>query len=293
MEYVLLSAPMHINWNYTYKCNFNCMHCYSRTRTDSKDLDTKSRIIIAKNIVKNKVFNVNLGGGEPRLCDDCLDIIDLLSSNNIRVNLSSNGWKTDKKTVRDMKKAGLGGVSISIDHIEPEIHDSIRNMPGSLFEVYESINHYIENEIDVTISTTITTQNIDCLEKIMTKSKAIGAKGIDLKRLKMTGNAKERRDLELNAEQVNRLYEIVREHKSDSKFRINLVYGETRIPNLDAGCPCGKTSLAILNNGDISPCVYNPYVIGNAITDDIHDIWCYSKELNYMREHFSCMGLRR
>ena len=33
-EYPLMSGPLAINWNYSYKCQLNCSHCYSRNRNE-------------------------------------------------------------------------------------------------------------------------------------------------------------------------------------------------------------------------------------------------------------------
>lgn len=282
---------MHVNWNFTYKCIFNCEHCYSRTRTDVTEISLEDKLKVAQNLVRNKVFNVNLGGGEPLLSQDCLPVIRYLSSNGIRVNLSTNGWKATNDMAKELKSAGLGGVAISIDHIDSNSHDMNRNMPGSLCEAYKAVEIYSNAGIDVYFSTTITSNNFDCIESIIQKGVSLGIKGIDLKRLKTMGNAHRRSDLELTPSQVNVLYQNVAKWKQDYPLSINLVYGTKRIPNIDSGCPCGKTSLAIMSNGDISPCVYNVRVIGNAVTDDIHDVWCTSPQLKYLRENFSCLGL--
>ena len=291
MEYVLLGAPMHVNWNFTYLCNFNCIHCYSRSRTDMDELPLEDKIKIANNIIRNNIFNVNLGGGEPLLSEDCFEIIKLLSSNNVHVNLSTNGWKTSMDAIKRLKEAGLGGVAVSIDHIDPAIHDSGRNREGSLSEVYKSIEKYISVGIKVIVSTTITSRNFDVLENILQKCVELGVSGIDFKRLKTTGNALNKPELVLNDEQVDLLYKNIVKWKKEFPLNINFVYNETRIPNVDAGCPCGKTSIAIMCNGDISPCVYNVILLGNAINDDLHEIWCNSPKLNYLRQNFKCVGL--
>lgn len=291
MDNILLGAPMYINWNYTYKCNFNCIHCYSRTRTDIKELSLENKLRIAENIARNKVFNVNLGGGEPLICEDCFQIIEYLASKNVCVNLSTNGWKLSKETILKLKKVGLRGVSISIDHIVESIHDTIRNKPNSLKEACRSIKRCVTSGIRVYISTTITSQNYDVLENIIKLGVSLGVYGIDLKRLKTMGNAYSRNDLEITVDQRNKLYSDIKLWKEKYSLNINLVYGSDRIEGIDAGCPCGKTSLAIMCNGNISPCVYNTYKLGNAIYDDLHEIWCNSEALNYLRNHFSCLGL--
>lgn len=290
-DYVLLRTPMYVNWNYTYKCNFHCIHCYSRDREDLKDLTTEEKMTVAQNLVRNKVFNVNLGGGEPILCEDCVDIIRYMATNHINVNLSTNGWKTSADKIEELKKAGLNGVFISLDHIIPQKHDAIRNREGSFYEACESIKKYVDAHIKVNLSTVITSENFDVLEELINFGSELGVTGIDLKRLKTAGNAKAHHELEISEAQRDEMVQKIPCWKEKYPININLVYGTKRIKNVDAGCPCGKTSLAILCNGDISPCVYNVKSIGNALVDDIGKVWREDPFLSYFRSNFECLGM--
>lgn len=291
MNNLLLSSPMFVNWNYTYKCNFNCNHCYSRDRLGLMDLSYQQRIIIADNLIRNKVFTVNLGGGEPLLCDDCYDIIKYLRSHKTKVNLSTNGWKISDESILRLKEVDLSGVYISLDNINPEKHDELRNKKGSFEEACSAIQRFSKAGINVNISTVITKDNFHNLKSLIDYCYRLGAQGLNLKRLKTMGNAREMSDKDLSVEQVNILYQQIPIWKREYPNVISLIYGAKCLPGIDSGCPCGKTALAIMCNGDISPCVYNIRVVGNALVDDIHDVWVNSKELNFLRTHFECMGL--
>ncbi len=291
MNNLLLRSPMFVNWNYTYRCNFNCNHCYSRDRMDLEELSFRQKIIIADNLIRNKVFSVNLGGGEPLLCEDCYDIIKYLRTNNVNVNVSTNGWKISDECINLLKKMDLSGVSISLDNICPEKHDELRNKKGSFDEASDAIQRFANAGIFVHISTVITQDNFYSLKPLIDYSYKLGARGINFKRLKTMGNARNMSGKDLTSEQVRVLYEQIPIWKKEYPNVISMVYGPKCIPGLDSGCPCGKTALAIMCNGDISPCVYNIAVVGNALVDDIHDVWVNSKELNYLRTHFECMGL--
>lgn len=288
---LLLNNPMFVNWNYTYKCNFNCNHCYSRNRIDLKELSFHEKILIAENLIRNKVFSVNLGGGEPLLCEDCCDIIKLLSDNHIRVNVSTNGWGISSEYIQKLKDYGLHGVSVSIDSVNSNKHDSLRNKKGSFDEACRSIQKFSKAGLLVYLSTVITQDNFDELESIIKLGKSLGASGVDFKRLKISGKAVTMQHKDISPEQLQLLYKQVPMWRENFLIGINLVYGAIRVPGIDAGCPCGKTALAIMCNGDISPCVYNIHIVGNALIDDIHDVWVNSKDLNYLRSHFECMGL--
>lgn len=291
MDYPIIFAPLHVNWNFTYQCNFNCEHCYSRTRNLISEMTLSEKKDVAHNLIDSRVFNVNLGGGEPLLSDDCFEIIQMLSSQNICVNLSSNGWNIQPKTVSDLKDTGLYGVAISIDHTNPSIHDSVRRQNGSYESAVEAMRLFVASDIHVMISTTITSHNFDVLEDILQLGEQLGVDSVDFKRLKTMGNAQDRLDLEISEVQRDLLYTKTPIWKKRYPMKINLVYGTKRLPDIDSGCPCGKTSICIMDNGDIAPCVYNTVVIGNALKDSIHDIWCNSPFLKHFRENYECMGL--
>lgn len=290
MNKLLLNSPMFVNWNYTYKCNFNCNHCYSRDRIDLEELSFQQKLIIADNLIRNKVFSVNLGGGEPLLCDDCFDIIQYFRKHKVNVNLSTNGWKISNDSINRLKKIDLSGVSISLDSCCPEKHDNLRNKKGSFEEACSAMQRFADLGIFVYVSTVITQDNFYELKSIIEHCQEFGVQGVALKRLKTMGNASEMKNKDLTLEQQRLLYEQIPIWKKEYPMSINLVYGAKQITGIDAGCPCGKSALAIMCNGDISPCVYNIHVIGNALVDDIHDVWVNSKELNYLRTHFECMG---
>ena len=47
-----------------------------------------------------------------------------------------------------------------------------------------------------------------------------------------------------------------------------------------------------MTDAHVGEFVYNvTSILGNAIYDDLSDIWINSKELKYLRENFKCMGL--
>lgn len=290
MPLFIPNSPMHVNWNITYSCSFNCNHCYSRTRQQI-ELCLLDKIRVANNIIKNEIFVVNLGGGEPLLSPDVFEIISLLSCNNVFVNLSTNGWNITDEIINSLVSSGLGGISISIDHIEADKHDANRNHHGSFLCALEAINKFVNAKIPITLSTTITKANFDVLESIISLATNVGCKGVDFKRLKTTGNARDMQGASLNAKQEHELFESIPLWKSKFPIGINLTYGTTRIPDIDAGCPCGKTSIGIMPDGGIAPCVYSDLVIGNATTDDIGELWRNSKYFDQLRKNNSCMGL--
>lgn len=293
MKRKIMNTPSAINWNYTYKCNLNCIHCYSRTRDRNDDASWEDKLKIANNIIKNNVFAVNLGGGEPIFLDDCFDIIKYLRNYGVFVSLSTNGMAVDNDKADRLAEARLSSVAISMDNTDSDKHNLMRGNDNSFQSALNATKMFVDRGINVVFSTVITSQNYDDLDNIVKLASDCGCKGVSFKRLKIMGNAIDNKQLALDKEQEGGLYEKVKGFKNDyNSLDVNLVYSPDGFETIDDGCPCGWSALAIIPNGDIYPCVYNNIsCLGNAIKDDIGDIWRKSEELNYMRENFSCMGL--
>ena len=67
-----LSAPVSLQWELTPFCNERCIHCYNYWRTDTlgeKLITTPDTLAVldkvSSEIVRNKIFNVTVTGGEP------------------------------------------------------------------------------------------------------------------------------------------------------------------------------------------------------------------------------------
>jgi MoaA/NifB/PqqE/SkfB family radical SAM enzyme len=286
-----MRAPFHINWNITYHCAFNCRHCYSRERAKLEELDIRGKLQVAKNICDSRVFSVNLGGGEPLCSDDTLPIIRYLADNNVITALSSNGWDIGDTEVQELKGVGLATVYLSLDDIRQQEHDKLRGQPGSYASCLKAAELFANNGIDVVFSVVLTSLNYSVLEGMIRLAEEYDCAGIEFKRLKLYGNAADCYELELNEEQRVTLFENIARWKAQYAVPVFLVYGAKPVEGIDAGCPCGKTSLCILADGSIAPCVYNPQIIGNATVDSIADLWVKSAQLKRLRENFSCIGM--
>lgn len=288
----LLQAPIFINWNLTYACPLNCLHCYSRGRDTSQQLVLSEKLAIADNIVESGVFFVNFGGGEP-LCDaDLLPVIQRLSNHGVYVNVSTSGCFVDQERADALVTAGLCGIIVSLDGADPAVHDRIRNYPGAFYGAIECIRLFVERSTKVTLSTVITKENLYHMDEILRLAESLGCDAIELKRMKTVGNALTATDLMLEKADEEYLYAHIREWDVQYGLDIRLIYSPTYVPGYDTGCPCGKSAMTILSNGDLSACAYSPVVIGNALRNEIRSVWTGHEALKEYRKSQICPGLQ-
>jgi MoaA/NifB/PqqE/SkfB family radical SAM enzyme len=288
----LTTGPIYVSWNYTYACNFNCDHCYSRADSYPIELSTQQYEDIVSQIIEAKVFKVGLGGGEPLIRKDCLDIIAQLSQAGIDTNITTNGWLINEEIAEKIVNSQLSTLYISLDSSDERKHDVFRNKNGSYQKVVEAMKLCVENKINVQLSTVVTSVNIDHLKQIVELAEGIGIQGIEFKRFRPKGNGlKSKQKYQLSEAQEQLLKDEIYNLQKKSKLNIALIYGAESDGEVDSGCPCGTKSICIRPNGDVSPCAYEETVIGNLMQQSLTEIWQTSPMLKTIREGGSCLAL--
>ena len=71
-----LRAPVNVTWEMTLKCNLRCKHCLSASGKEApQELSFGECCRTIDRLAAMKVFQVNIGGGEPFIRDDFLDLL--------------------------------------------------------------------------------------------------------------------------------------------------------------------------------------------------------------------------
>lgn len=287
---IVLEAPLTINWAINNSCNFACRHCYSRNDTHD-ELDRDVLFSSIEKVSKAGVLAVNFGGGEPLLHPNLLEIASFASNLGLRVSMNSNGWLIDENMAMTLKDAGFTKIGISIDSHIPETHDSFRCVPGSHARAVAALKHLSAAGISTSISTVICRINNTAVEDLVSFALKNNAMQLNFHNFKCSGLGLSNKDeLDLSPEEWKVFYRSALAAKCREK-EIDISLDDPIIALLEArntssmvkGSVCGKLSLNIKSNGDITPCGFIPVVIGNISTDDLRQIWRDSTVLDKMR----------
>ncbi|MDA8169044.1 MAG: GeoRSP system radical SAM/SPASM protein [Nitrospiraceae bacterium] len=284
------SAPVTVNWAVTNACNFRCKHCYSRADT-KEELDFEALCAIVRKLAQAKVFSVNFGGGEPLLRKDLPGIARLAADLGLTVSMNSNGFLVSADMARKLKEAGFAKVGISIDSPKPQVHDQFRGVAGSHEKALAALAHLKEAGIETSISSVICKINIGDIDGLVQMALSAGVSNINFHNFKCSGLGFTNKDtLDLGPAEWKEFYTRALELKKTVKgLRISLEdpiiasLGHKNGDSLVKGSVCGKLSLNIKSNGDMTPCGFIPIVIGNICKDDLLEVWDKSPVLEMMR----------
>jgi len=170
---------IHLNLQILYQCNFKCNICdfWKPPFTAKPKMSVDQVRVIAEKLRPLGPQFISIGGGEPLLHPDLLDIIRVLAKDNFPV-MICNGWYMTPEKARQLFEAGLYEVSISVDYASAAKHDEQRNMPGAFDRAIGALKMLNENRVRpeqrVHMISVVMEDNIEEIEPLVKMSKDMG-----------------------------------------------------------------------------------------------------------------------
>ncbi len=187
-------APITIVWNFTNRCNLNCLHCHqdSSPTPSGSELTTSQAFKVIDNMSDAGVAILTFSGGEPLLRKDLYDAIERANDNSMLCTVASNGTLMTSKVARKLAKMGVRRVEIGLDGARAETHDFLRNKPGSFKATIRGIGNCAAAGFDELATTmTLHSKNINELEETMELAERLGVTRFYLNRLIPAGRGVE------------------------------------------------------------------------------------------------------
>ncbi len=285
-----LSTPITVNWGITARCNFVCSHCFSRLDR-SPELSVEDARRVVDILAGNGVMFVNYGTGEPMLREDLFPLTEYALAKGLKVTMNSNGSLIDAPAAERIREAGFHSVGIRIDSADPAAHDAFRRMPGSFEKAVRAARLLREQGVPLTVSSVICKVNVSDFPALVTLAKDLGAHTIDLHNLKCSGmGGLNQENLDLSPEEWRDFYGRAVPMRRAEKG-IEIAFDDPILSLLDeedgkklvAGSVCGKLSLYVRPDGEITPCGFIPVPIGHILRDDFQKVWHESQLLGHLR----------
>ena len=152
-----------VAWNLTRRCNLACAHCYISAgswEAAAGELDTPACLRIVDQILEASPSPLLiLSGGEPLVRDDLEAIAGHATRGGATVVVGTNGTGLSENRIDSLMRAGVQGVAVSIDSLNPRYHDRFRHGEGSLEATVAAIDRLAALELDFLVQTTVTRGN--------------------------------------------------------------------------------------------------------------------------------------
>ena len=319
--------PHVISWNLTQRCNLLCTHCYISAVpevSNSAELTTQEcRRVVDEIAQVNPNALLILSGGEPLLRPDLFDLAAYARDKGFTVVLGTNGVLLREREARLMRQSGIQGAGISLDSINPKMHDAFRRLHGAWQAAVWATEVLRAEGIDFSIHTNVTSWNVDEIPAMIELAGSLQAKVLLFFFLVKTGRGQNLTDI------TPEVYELILTylarvqgvrggrrpatnpasvpHQQEDPWGIpkggaggllirtrcaphfrRIIYGlDTQSPLLrdyaQGSCPAGKYYCRITPSGDVTPCAYMPVAVGNLRQRSFSAIWQDAAVLNNLR----------
>jgi len=257
-------------------CNANCQHCSFFESVDDK---TKKVLSLAeiKKMMKDAqdlgVSVINLVGGEPLMRPDLCEVIKTIDKDLSIAILFTNGWLLADRA-KEISKAGLDGVYISLDSATPEIHDKKRGTEGLFAKAINGISVAKKAGLTVGISCCVDENDFKNgeLDRIIELAKSSGVHEVLVFDALPVGRYGNRQDLMGHKKWVDEMIEHVKKYNEDDNYPGVIIYAYST-SHVAVGCSCGSNYLYITPYGEICPCDFYHKRFGSIREEPLYKIW--------------------
>lgn len=270
-----LKSPLFVQFEITSKCNNKCGYCYNYWRRKSDiDSDLSTNLSVINDLAINDIKSIIITGGEPFLSPFLIDILRYCDKKRIITMINTNGRLISDEYVEELKKIKLlSSVNISLNSIDPKIHDSTTNITGSWEDTINGLNLCVENRINVIVNMTLTHFNVDQIYDLAKYTHNLKAHfgftrfipfNRELKYFNLNKN-----DIFIISNQLNKLKNENIRVKMHTPFPLCALDDYYDIPL----CTGGFLWCAISPDLNVRPCTLFEKSYGNLKNESINSIW--------------------
>ncbi|OIP40709.1 hypothetical protein AUJ95_04265 [Candidatus Desantisbacteria bacterium CG2_30_40_21] len=286
-----------VGWTYTSKCNLNCVHCYnsSSINPQSGEMPLDDAMGVLQRLRDYGVEDLNYGGGENTMVPQFWTIARYAKKLGFHQSLTTNGTLMDEAMADDCAEL-FDDVGVSIDFHQAMDNDKFRlSMGGGTFtKAVHAAKLLVERKVNMEVVMCLNRLNCkpETLQGMIEMCEGLGVGSLRMNTFRPVGRGEYDTQLTMNPQELEQAYRFFFDKMSKNSTKIttpdplfSLLGGQYMT---DIGCPCGKTSMRIQSNGDVTPCVFMPISAGNILRDSIDDI--HNSELFQRFQHQEPIG---
>ncbi|MDP6390540.1 MAG: radical SAM protein [Alphaproteobacteria bacterium] len=299
-----VDPPFLVALNLTRRCNLACAHCYldavTRSTGDEDELSAREVKALLDDIAAlSDETMVVLTGGEPLLRPDIESIARHGAGLGLMMVVGTNGTPLDEKRVARLQQAGIAGVGISLDSLDPAYHDGFRGKPGAWARTMAAIDACRGVGLIFQIHFSVTDDNADELEDMIDFAREAGALAFNVFFLVCTGRGE--KVTNISAETYDHVLRRVvhaahdetdimvrakcAPHFKRMAMELDPAWPITSAHGYEAGnCLAGTRYCRVTPAGEVTPCPYMETKAGSIREGDFATIWQSSPLFHRLRE---------
>jgi MoaA/NifB/PqqE/SkfB family radical SAM enzyme len=259
-------TPTFVTVAVTYKCQCRCDHCYSDSpaRPDEEELTTAELKSVLRQVRALGSQAVHFSGGEPLLRKDLFELVAYARRLGLLSRVNTNGLLINRETAGRLRAAGLTECGVSLDSADPAFHERFRGTPRLYEHVISAAETLREFGIPCRIMTVALKQAVpEGLRRTIALGRNLGARYIYIL-------------LPIAVGGWDGAFDHVLTFREREKIRVlqDLTFAHLELPTEGTNCCVFRRSILYVSaNGNVTPCAFVPYVLGNVRRQPLDQIW--------------------
>jgi MoaA/NifB/PqqE/SkfB family radical SAM enzyme len=308
------SLPTHITLVVRSECNVRCVMCHAGDILDSRErfmsLAQLGQFIehLGPRATRPAMF---LTGGEPFMRKDILDVIALVKDSGMPCGVVSNGTLLSSERIQRLVELDVDCVVLSL-HGSESVHDAITQRPGSYRKLVDAARELLARRkgTRVMLNCAITEHNADVLGDVVAEGERLGVDAVRFEHLNFVTPAEMEAQIaiwERLGDPTATVSSYVHSPDGAVDFPAAVAKLEARRsnvpviikPNLDKDerqnwyraegvqkrhCTYPWRSLFVSASGDVYPCNFMFYKVGNLLEQPLGAIWNGDRMVRFRKE---------
>jgi MoaA/NifB/PqqE/SkfB family radical SAM enzyme len=258
-------TPDQVTISITEVCPNHCAHCALPDSGKKLQLSPKTVIDLIGQILEMGTTLVIFDGGEPALYEELPMLVQAVDDRAIST-LFTSGAGFTAELARQLKKAGLYAVNVSLDSPVAVEHDALRGRSGVFQDAMQAVKNSLLAGLLVNLYVVLRRENMHHLQAFHDLARRMGAHELTFFEVVPTGRWSDRRDISLPGADHVRLANYVSRAGAPRIFSVPDAYKRF-------GCFAARSWMHVTPAGEVYPCSCYPQTFGNILKEPVKMIW--------------------
>lgn len=277
------NIPLSAHVDLTMRCNELCVHCY-RTIEDRPELTTAEIEDVLEQLARAGTLYLTFSGGEIFLRRDLFSLIEHAKRLRFDVRLKSNALLVTEAAASRLRALGVRQVDVSIYSADPEVHDAVTKVPGSLTRSLEGVVRLRDAGLRVKLNCPIMTVNVGGYRDVRALAEKLGVPcGFDPMITARNDGDRAPVRLRVRGKDLIPIFQDPLVNPNPPKAAVDTGERAVRADLDDITCGAGHNACYVSAYGDVMPCVALPIACGNVREAPFADIWFGSTKMREVR----------
>lgn len=275
-------VPQTMSIEITRECGCNCEHCVVSEGDYTLTTGEIKRVI--DDAIKMGAIVITFTEGDPLLHPDIIELVDYVDKEKAIVNLFTPGLELTPGMAEDLRDAGLHNLLVSLYSTDPEHHNQVRQLEGAHEAALRAIRRGLDAGLLVTMATHISPGTMHELPRLYAFARALGVHEFSV----WESVPKEPGDPLLSNDDRERILDMY--HRINSTEGGPRMFANTHFEGEMLGCMAGRRWAHVTVGGEVKPCPYMPFSIGNIREEELSKIWRQAGKYDeFTGEYMGCM----